>query len=119
MTGGKNKTFFVALFFAATITIYFSCNKKEYKNSDCSQHSHTYAATIKPIIDNSCALSGCHGTASSNGDFTSFAGVKASVEMDKFGDAVLFKQNMPPSGPLSLEERQRIKCWIDEGAKND
>ncbi|MBC7861788.1 MAG: hypothetical protein IAF38_02365 [Bacteroidia bacterium] len=99
--------------------IYFSCKKKDYKNVDCSALPHTYSANIKPLINSNCAIPGCHVTGFPQGDFTSYSGVKASVNGGTFADAVLYKKTMPQSGALSKDDRQKIKCWIDEGAPNN
>jgi hypothetical protein len=106
------------LFFACTC-LFFSCGKKEYKDVDCSAHPHLYSAHIKPIISTSCAIPGCHVAGFADGDFTSYSGVKASIDAGKFQKAVLYKKNMPESGPLPLEERQKINCWIEDGAPDN
>jgi hypothetical protein len=98
---------------------FFSC-KEENKDSekptdtDCSKVS--YSADVKPIINKSCALSGCHGSGSNNGDLTLFSGVKAKAEDGTLNNRVLVKKDMPPSGSLSSEELAKIDCWIKNGA---
>jgi hypothetical protein len=113
------KTSGFVLAIAFILGIYLSCEKKEYRNLDCAKHPHSFTANIKPIINASCAVSGCHGSGSANGDYTTYAGIKAAVDAKTFEESVLYKQNMPSSGPLPTEQRQAIKCWIEEGAPNN
>lgn len=115
----KVKTIFSFLVVGMIAWLYLSCEKKEYRKLDCSEHPHAFTADIKPIIDVSCAVVGCHVSGSANGDFTTYAGIRASVEGGNFEDAVLYDQDMPPSGPLPKSQRQAIKCWLEEGAPNN
>ena|ERR1041385_390194 len=103
------------------ISFYFlSCKKKdEYADLDCSQISSAYNANIKPIINANCNSSGCHGAGSSNGDFTVYAGLKAKADNGSLNTRVLEDKTMPPSGALSLDDRKKIKCWINNGAPNN
>ena len=96
-----------------------SCKKDEYKNLDCSTISSAYTANIKPIIDANCVSSGCHNAGSNNGDFTSYTGVHGKVNNGSFEKRVLNNKDMPSSGALSLDNRKKIKCWIDNGALNN
>ena len=66
----------------------------------------TYVDTMKTLIDIYCAnSSGCHGTLSSNGDFTTYAGMQSFGVLDPLGvgarvvspDPVLL---MPLGNPL-------------------
>ena len=100
-------------------SLYLSCEKKENRKLDCSEHPHAFTADIKPIINVSCAVAGCHVNGSANGDFTSYAGIKASVDAGKFEEAVLYDMDMPPSGPLPRSQRQAIKCWLEAGAPDN
>lgn len=103
-----------------TALIYFSCRKKdEYANLDCSTISSAYNANIRPIINANCMSSGCHNAGSVHGDFSTYAGVKAKVDNGSMNTRVLEDKNMPPSGPLPLDARKKIKCWIENGAPNN
>lgn len=76
----------------------------------------SFQASIQPIIENSCAISGCHVSGTAIPDFTSFnniqsraAGVKSRTQ----------SKDMPRMGSLTDEEIQRIACWVDDGALNN
>lgn len=101
------------------LLIFFSCKKDEYKNLNCSTINATYNITIKPILDANCTSVGCHNTGSANGDFTTYIGVHGKVTNGSFEKRVLNEKTMPTFGPLSFDDRKKIKCWIDNGAPNN
>jgi hypothetical protein len=103
---------------AAAITICLSACKKpnEYKGLDCSTINSSYSASIRPLVDRSCALSGCHDAHSSNGNFTTYEGLLTRVKNGTMANRVLYNKDMPPGNPLSIDDRRKIKCWIDAGA---
>ena len=96
-----------------------SCKKNEYKNIDCRKINATFANDINPIIQGNCLSSGCHNSASNNGDFTSYAGIKGKANNGSLEKRVLTKKDMPTSGALSLDDRKKIKCWLSNGAPNN
>jgi hypothetical protein len=102
----------------ATIAI-VACKKDEYKGLDCSSINAKYAADIKPIIQANCNGISCHGPGSSKGDITNYNGLKPYVDNGSLSNSVLTKKSMPPSGALSLDDRKKIKCWIDSGSPNN
>jgi hypothetical protein len=108
------------LFSAFLLTVFFAC-KEENKCAD----SVTYTNDIKPIINATCAISGCHDGAvgsSSPGDYRTFADIKRVTDNGKFKNRVLDLKDMPPSyttGPKKLTDAQLdlIQCWADKGYK--
>ena len=91
----------------------------------------SYVKDIHPIIVKYCYGTGsqtCHVTPSNqgaNGDYTTYAGLKAKVNNGSLVSRVL-KPNggMPPtysSGPqvLTATELADIQSWINEGAPNN
>jgi uncharacterized membrane protein len=108
---------------AATCLLYIlilaSCNK---------QHTVTappcpagFAADIRPIINNKCALPDCHHTGSPLGDFTTYAGIKERADNGRLRMNVFELQIMPPANAVSLtdHEKEQLKCWLDNGAQED
>ena len=85
----------------------------------CDSLNVTYTLTVKPIMDASCTTSGCHSAGSGNGDYTTYAGLKAKVDNGSFKQRVLEDKNMPPGGPLSAETLEKLQCWLDAGAPNN
>ncbi len=80
----------------------------------------TYASTVVPILQGNCAIPGCHVPGGTGpGDFTSYLGVKAKVDNGTFRNVTIVVQTMPPSGPLSACDRQRLDTWLSAGAPNN
>ena len=79
--------------------------------------SVTYTKTIAPIITKNCIS--CHKSGFSSGDFTTYAGVKQKADASSLKTKVITELLMPPTGPLSVQDRDKIRCWLDNGAKNN
>jgi hypothetical protein len=83
----------------------------------------SFNSRVKPILSASCNSSSCHGagTGPGRGDFSAYEGVKAKVDNGSFENRVIVRRNMPPSSrtPLSEQEIQDLKSWIDAGAPNN
>lgn len=118
-----NKLLFLIFILAGCFGLAFSCKKKDKKddlnNLDCSTISSGYASNIKPIIDGNCLSSGCHNAGSANGDFTTYAGLKAKVDNGSIDNRVIQQKNMPLNNPLATDELKKIKCWLNSGAPNN
>jgi len=114
-----------------------SCEKdNEDPNDDdmveaCDNIDATFDGDVQAIISNSCAYSGCHSGADSNTfipegsrDYTTYTGIKGSLDSGKFNTRALVTMNMPPAAefipegsPLSLTESELeiLNCWKDAG----
>lgn len=79
----------------------------------------TYSQNIQPLIALHCTDPGCHQPASPEGDLTSYQGVKTKVDNGRLKQKVLVEGSMPPTGPLSMEEKRKIECWLENGAKEN
>jgi len=100
-----------------------SCKKNKEENElddvDCSTISASYNANIKAITTANCVSSGCHNAGSSKGDFTTYAGLKAVADKGALESKVIKSNAMPPSTGLGIEDRKKIKCWLNSGAPNN
>jgi hypothetical protein len=113
------KKIFALLLLVSGLALINSCKKKnEYKNMDCASNL-SYTSSIRPIIDANCTSSGCHGSRSANGDYTTYDGLLIRVKNGSLSEKVLYNKDMPKGNPLSLDDRKKIKCWIDNGAPKD
>jgi len=84
-----------------------------------------FQTQVLPVIQTSCGISGCH---SSGGEFslTNYSEIMTIVTPGNAGKSKLYKvitevngvNMMPPSRPLSKEQRTYIMVWIEQGAKN-
>ncbi len=91
----------------------------EPKKTDCSGSAYTYAANIKPILNESC--NGCHGPVKKRGglDFTIDEVLYSEARSGKLVCAI--NQNkgceaMPQYNPkLSDDKIKMIECWVNSG----
>tara|TARA_R110000737_G_C14618885_1_gene492567 strand:+ start:2735 stop:3298 length:564 start_codon:yes stop_codon:yes gene_type:complete len=75
----------------------------------------SFAASIKPIIEANCAISGCHD-GSGNIDYNNFDNIKLNPSDIK---ARTQSGDMPRNGALTAAEIDMIACWVDDGALNN
>ena len=101
--------YFAALSTVAILT--FSCNKSEPFVPVCDGSSPTYDADISLIIQQNCVQ--CHGSGSSNGNYSNFAGLATVISNGKFEQEVLTNQTMPQNGSLTEAQLNKIKCWVE------
>ena len=75
----------------------------------------SFQASIKPIIERSCAIPNCHDGSGAI-TYLVFENIKANP-----GDIKARTQagNMPKDGPLPQDEIEKIACWVDDGALNN
>ncbi|MEI6049133.1 MAG: c-type cytochrome domain-containing protein [Bacteroidota bacterium] len=80
---------------------------------------------VLPIFQNNCAISGCHdGGRESRMALDNYTDISRSVVPGNPDASSLYKviiatwgeSKMPPSQPLSLENRTIIRIWIEQGA---
>jgi hypothetical protein len=78
----------------------------------------SFQADIKGIIDTSCAKSGCHVQGGAGPiNMTSFNTIKNAAAAIK---ARTQDGTMPKDGPpLTQAEKDKIACWVDDGAPNN
>lgn len=86
---------------------------------DCSTVTNkAFAADVNPIIQSSCAISGCHaaGSTNSGGPFTSYSQIAAKSSQIR---AAVNSGRMPQGSSLSTAQKNSIICWIDSGSPNN
>lgn len=96
----------------------------------CDSDTVYFINTIKPLINNSCATTNCHdaNTAKHGVVLDSYANIIISGEVKAFKpyDSKLYEvitesgdDLMPPNNPLSSDQINLIKVWIEQGALNN
>ncbi len=84
----------------------------------------SFAVDITPIIQTNCAGGSCHdsGTAARGYDYSSYSGVKSSVDNNRMMGSINHQGGfivMPPSYQIANCDIQKIQTWINEGAPNN
>lgn len=114
---------------SVTIVLFGACTKDalpEPTELPCDDVMATYVTDIAPIVERTCAYSGCHlGTAP--GIYTDYDGVLSQLEDGSFRRRVITLQadpnvGMPPNyapadraEDLTEMELRIIECWLDDG----
>ncbi len=85
---------------------------------NCATSPAKFSTDILPLLTIKCATPYCHNTDASGGivlqNYTEISAAKARI----YQRAVVEK-SMPLNFPLQPAEINLLKCWIDNGAKND
>ncbi len=99
----------------------YNDNEEElYGLIDCNPLDVSYSKDIEPLINSSCAISGCHVQGGSGtGIFANYENVKAKVDDGSFRQRVIVQKDMPPSSPLSDCQIKYIESWLNAGAPNN
>lgn len=94
------------------ILIFSSCQKNE------TSISCQYDIDIKPIITAKCAIPSCHASGSTLPDLSDYTILKTWVDNGRFRANIYELKIMPPASAVALtnEEKNIIKCWLDNGA---
>ncbi|MEI6766682.1 MAG: hypothetical protein WCM76_13695 [Bacteroidota bacterium] len=90
----------------------FGCSKSSDTGStytsNCTGAEKSWATDVKPIITSTC--SGCHSS------FTTYNGIYASRSGVK---TVIAAGTAHHSVSLTTEQKDKVSCWIDNGAPNN
>lgn len=102
--------------------IAFSCSKSDDSNPtpDPNPSGSTPGPkflAVKSLINSSCALSGCHVSPANTGgvNFESNTNIVAHATQIKV--RAVDQGTMPPTGPLSAENKAKINDWISAGGQ--
>lgn len=111
------KLWFLALL--ATALVVTQCSKNDddvdpEPTDPCANKTVTYTKDIKPILETKCNSGQCHGAGAPQGNWTSFATVKAAAT--NIRNQVSAK-TMPkaPNPALSQAEIDLFVCWVKSG----
>ena len=98
-----------------------SCDKDPIEPGDCDVVP-TYTADIKPILDASCAKSGCHDaiTVQNGVNLSTYATARAISQEDRFLAVIEHRAGfpqMPFDGPkLPQSQIDLLTCWAENDA---
>jgi len=109
-------------FILAGVLILSACGKDAIDMFDCAGVTPTYTIEVKPILDASCAKSGCHDaqTQENGFDFSSYSEAKIASQVENFLGAIQHKKGFEPmpndSPKLSADKIKILSCWAQNGS---
>jgi hypothetical protein len=122
-----NSRFFKVVFASMALCLamtscYYDNVEELYPNTDCDTTDVSYTLEIRPLLDQSCSYSGCHGgpTPAALLDLNDYSEVKKIADNGQFESRinrdVSDPQLMPPAGKLGSCQIETIEAWINQGA---
>ncbi len=127
----RNKVHILLIVISCFTLLTIACDSEVLEPSQgCEDATATYSTNVKPIIDLTCAYSGCHnGGGGAPGNYTTYEGLLIAVQNGAFVNRVIDQVanpaiGMPPDqsiypnsqqDDLSPEQMEIIQCWIDSG----
>jgi hypothetical protein len=113
----------IAIISSFVVLSIVSCKKESTTPTtyDCSGVVPTYTTDIKMIMDNNCAISGCHNASSraDGRDYSNYSSVKSGSSSNAFLGSMqhLSAYKAMPQGRSKLSDAQlkTISCWIQNG----
>ncbi|HYG14912.1 MAG TPA: hypothetical protein VEC12_04095 [Bacteroidia bacterium] len=121
-----NKLIIAAFVLSLSIQSCYYDNEEELypQSGNCDTAAITYSGKIAPMVASRCALSGCHGAGSMNGDFSSHATFSAFLDTKKANlvESINFRGPKPmPQGGVKMPacDIQHLETWINNGYPNN
>ncbi len=123
----NNKIFIFWICLVVSFFLIFSCKKTDTENegavnqvyrdkTDCTGSTPTYTADIAPVLNSSCAISGCHNsqTRAHNLDLSNYSSTKGSFDLHSLICSISWDgcEQMPQGGSkLPDATIKKIICW--------
>ncbi len=89
----------------------------------CDSLGVTYSENIVPLVNNSCAVVGCHdaNAPTTTGNFTNYTELAERANNGEITIQVFDLGTMPqaPIDPLTDAQKDTLRCWIEAGAPNN
>jgi hypothetical protein len=98
-----------------------ACKKETVTEYDCTGDAPTYNLDVQPILENSCAIIGCHNFGSALGgvSLADYDDTKAAASGDRLVGSIQHKagfREMPQGGSqLPDSAIKTISCWVQNG----
>jgi hypothetical protein len=103
--------------------VLFSCSKDDDDDDVCDTSDITYTNTVASIMNNNCALSGCHVDGNEMVAFFSLEGytkAKGAADFGRIVGAISHESGFSPmpkgSNKLDQCTIDQIAAWVDAGA---
>lgn len=82
-----------------------------------------FTGDIQPIFTSNCAITGCHDGGGEKMALKTYSDIRNGVVAGNPGASSIYQSiiakwadRMPPNQPLSMENRTKIRVWIEQGA---
>lgn len=101
------------------VVIMSSCTSTTTTTTDCTGITPTYTNDIASVMNNSCALSGCHNSSSKSAgiDLSTYDKVKTESAKSNFLKSIKHQSGVAamPQGLSKLSDATilNIECWIN------
>jgi len=84
----------------------------------CAGVNASFSKDVLPIVQQRCALGGCHaaGSVNTGGALTNYTEINSKSARIKTS---VLNRSMPKGTSLTTAEIQLISCWISSGAPNN
>ena len=113
--------------FAVLLIINYSCADHNFGAPffvDCNGvEAVSYAADVAPIIEQNCAISGCHDGTTDLPNWTDLSNLQNTDYNKEIQRRITLPltdgDKMPAEGSITQEEREAIYCWISQGAQDN
>ena len=112
------KLIFLAVLVLPFVMLLDSCKydvEEELYPSVADSTRATYVADIAPIINTNCAYTGCHVSGAQPPSLETYTEVLSIANNGLLTARTIDQRDMPPTGPLSESDRNRIENWISNG----
>src|SRR5580765_2641990 len=102
--------------------VMYACSKSsgggEVITTPTCTGTQSFTNDVNPIIQASCAISGCHAAGSFNGPgaLTTYSQIFNARSLIR---TAIANGSMPKTGTLTTAQRNTIICWIDNGAESN
>jgi hypothetical protein len=125
MITSQIRSFSILTLVVALSLSFIACEKDEeeaFASFDCSGENPTYTSSVKSLLDNRCATSGCHSSSTKAGgiDLSNYMAAETESERARFLGAVnqlSSYEPMPRGGAkLSDDNIKTLTCWVDNGS---
>lgn len=107
----------------ALSAIIFSCTNDNEEElfpvaTDPSSPQISFVNQVQPIIENNCAITGCHVAGAQSPNFRVDANIRSNATLIR---ARTIAETMPPNSrpDLAQEQIDIIVAWVDQGAKDN
>lgn len=116
--------YIIVISFGLLVLSLNSCKKDSAEPIDACETPETisFNTDIVPILNSSCAYSGCHTVAFASGDFSAYSGVAEKASSGSLLARVVNVKDMPPTyapddkpQELSSCEIELFNSWIEAG----